>query len=99
MNSIAHLPLSEQQHFILCDQCAQWCDMRNLNEVVEHLHLSVKIKALWSGSRRKGELRFFPNRHVPSNPRLHAQINTAIIRKMNHQLKKINHNQYGKSDF
>jgi hypothetical protein len=89
MDSIAHLPLSEQQHYIFCDRCSHCCDMRNLNEVLDHLHLSVKIKALWSGSRRKGSAAFHPNRDVGTNPRLHRQIDTAIIRKMNHQLKKI----------
>ena len=92
MDSITHLPLSEQQHFILCDQCSRWCDMRNLNEVLDHLHLNAKIKALWSGSRRKGSAIFHPNGDVPTNPRLHRQIDTAIIRKMNHQLKKIKNN-------
>lgn len=89
MESIAHLPRSEQQHYILCDRCSRWCDMRNLNDVVEHLHLNAKIKALWSGSRRRGSAALHPNRDVASNPRLHRQIDTAIIRKMNHQLKRI----------
>lgn len=92
MDSIAYLPISEQQHYILCDKCSRWCDMRQLNEVLEHLHLNTKLMALWSGSRKRGGAHFYPNRDVCTNPLLHRQIDAAIIRKMNHRLKKIKHN-------
>ena len=92
MNSIAHLPLSEQQHFTLCDTCSAWVDMRNLEAVFEHLHISRKIKAEWSASRKLGKEELFQNKNVCTNPRLHRRINTAVIRKLNHHLKRINHN-------
>ena len=92
MNSIAHLPPSEQQHYTLCNLCTQWVDMRNLSSVFEHLHIKAKLPAEWSGSRRKGDSTWYPNRDVRTNPKLHKRINTAIIRRLNQNLKRLNQN-------
>ena len=65
--------------------------MRNLSDVFVHLHINAKIPAEWSGSRKEGSAAWYPNKDVRTNPKLHKQIDTAIIRRLNHQLKKLNH--------
>jgi hypothetical protein len=46
MKSIKDLPLVERRHFMKCS-CGHYFDMRDLNDVIRHLH---KTKAKASGA-------------------------------------------------
>lgn len=49
------LPLAEKRHFMKCS-CGQHFDMRDLNDVLDHLHeYQEKLKTVFSHSVRVGE--------------------------------------------
>ena len=43
MKTLKSIPKSQRHHFMKCE-CAQYIDMRNINEVMEHLHKSKSRK-------------------------------------------------------
>jgi hypothetical protein len=53
MKEINHLNPEEREHYILCD-CGKFVDMRDLSDVINHLHLKSEIKADWSYTVKKG---------------------------------------------
>lgn len=38
-----HINESEREHFMQCDDCKEWFDMRNLNEVFSHEHYLQRV--------------------------------------------------------
>ena len=54
MKSIDHLDKDEQKHFIRCG-CGNYYDMRDLNQVVEHMHEENIPSPGWTYSIKKGE--------------------------------------------
>ena len=54
MKTIKHLSSSERKHYLKCS-CGDYFDMRDLQEVVNHLHLLKNIEAGYSHSVRLDE--------------------------------------------
>jgi hypothetical protein len=54
MKSISHLDEEEKKHFILCN-CGSYYDMRDLGQVLNHLHTVQPVNVVWQFSTRKGE--------------------------------------------
>ena len=63
MTTIDHLSPDERQHYIRCD-CGSYVDMRNLSEVLGHLHGAVRTEAQWSYAVRKGDPAAYPRSGV-----------------------------------
>ena len=61
MKNIDHLPQEEREHYILCD-CGTYIDMRDLSDVINHLHIMNIAEADWSYSIRKGEPAAYPRK-------------------------------------
>ena len=57
MLKIDHLPFEEQEHFIRC-HCGHYVDMRDLSDVVKHLHADMP-EPEWSYSVKKGEAKAY----------------------------------------
>lgn len=54
MKSIEHLDKEEQNHFIRC-KCGHYYDMRDLGQVIEHMHEENIPEPDWAYSIKKGE--------------------------------------------
>ncbi len=50
MKDITHLPPDEQKHFMICEQCIEFFDCRDLQQVFYHTHLHGLPKAEFSSS-------------------------------------------------
>ena len=57
MKDISHLPQSEQEHFMKCNGCEHYFDMRDLGQVFEHEHDDnlPKIGGSQYNSKRVGD--------------------------------------------
>ena len=56
MKSIDEINAEEREHYMICSECKEWFDMRNLNEVFSHEHYLKKVPQLpYSYSKKVGQ--------------------------------------------